>query len=400
LSGGLVSEAPSIVEEHADNQATGVEVETTESEQRLTEPWDPGLIRVDPKTFSLRQIMDMIDDHELDLAPDFQRHRVWKPVQKARLIESILLRIPLPAFYFSSDGEGLMQVVDGLQRLSTIHGFMKDAFPLEALEYLEKQLGGHTYSQIKETLWGRRLQTTQIFVNVIDPQTPSKVKFDIFKRINTGGEPLNSQEIRHCMSRAPSRAYLAQCAGLPAFRKATGGALEDHRRMADRECALRFTAFYRLSSLDDYAQYESMDVFLTDATEQLDRLGEDAHAAQVRTLQAAMESAFELFGDHAFRKWPSGLDRLNPINKALFEAWSVNLARRRWAEVEPRKAAIVEAARNAMRDDREFNDAISVATGDPRKVKLRFAVVRDLLDRAGTTEAPRSGAELVRADFT
>lgn len=82
-------------------------------------PYNPELIRVDPKTFSLRQILDMIDDGDLELAPEFQRLKVWTSGQKSRLIESILLRIPLPAFYFSSDEQGGLQVVDGLQRLST-----------------------------------------------------------------------------------------------------------------------------------------------------------------------------------------------------------------------------------------------------------------------------------------
>ena len=110
---------PTIVEETDDLfRPTGVEAEE-EQEAVPFKPYNPELIRVDPKTFSLRQILDMIDDGDLELAPDFQRLKVWTSGQKSRLIESILLRIPLPAFYFSSDEQGGLQVVDGLQRLST-----------------------------------------------------------------------------------------------------------------------------------------------------------------------------------------------------------------------------------------------------------------------------------------
>src|SRR5436190_1452341 len=126
-----------IVEEHEDNEPTGVEYdpESTAGED-VVSPYDPKQIRVDPKVFSVRQIIDMIEENELDLAPDFQRLRVWRPRQKSLLIESLLLRIPLPAFYFSADNEGRLQVVDGVQRLSTIQEFVTGGMRLENLEYL------------------------------------------------------------------------------------------------------------------------------------------------------------------------------------------------------------------------------------------------------------------------
>jgi len=117
-----------IVEEYEANKATDIELEESDTAGNSHDrPYDPAAIRVDPKTFSLRQIIDMIDDGDLDLAPDFQRNQVWKEKAKSRLIESILLRIPLPAFYFSADGDGRLRVVDGLQRLSTVHSFVRGA---------------------------------------------------------------------------------------------------------------------------------------------------------------------------------------------------------------------------------------------------------------------------------
>ena len=89
----------------------------------IDHPWDPEDIRVSTRNFSLRNMIDMIAEGGLDLAPDFQRLHVWKPVQKVQLIESVLLQIPLPAFYFAEDATGVMQVVDGVQRLSTINDF-------------------------------------------------------------------------------------------------------------------------------------------------------------------------------------------------------------------------------------------------------------------------------------
>lgn len=392
-----MSEQPKVREEYFDNDPTGVEVEMVGPDIPLEEPWDPTLIRADPKMFSLRQIIDMINERELDLAPDFQRHKVWKRVQKARLIESILLRIPLPAFYFSAAADGTMQVVDGLQRLSTLSDFEQGNFTLDELEYLQKELGGKSFADIRGTVWGRRLQQTQIVVNVIDPQTPTKVKFDIFKRINTGGEPLNAQEIRHCMGLKPSRELLKSCAALPSFVQATDGALENHKRMADREVVLRFCAFRMLESFDEYARSSSMDVFLTEATEKLDKhLDEAARLKLQDDFDRAMKNAFNLFGSHAFRKWPAGDEHRNPINKALFEAWGVALADHEWEKLVRRKEAIVAEARRVMDKDWVFKDAISTGTGDRRKVKLRFLVVREILGKAGTDEKPRWGAELLK----
>lgn len=406
-----------IIEEYDANEATGVEEEDADGGGQS--PYDPAKIRVDPKTFSLRQIIDMIDDGDLDLAPDFQRRKVWRAREKSRLIESILLRIPLPAFYFSADPDGRLRVVDGLQRLSTVHEFVKGGedgeggFVLDHLEYLADGVTKKRFFELEAT-WTRRIHQTQIFVNVIDPQTPTQVKFDIFKRLNTGGTPLNGQEIRHCMSGAKSREFLKACTGgyflqsgeqldysdykekdgvlaegvykkanaasVP-FHEATNGAMRDHVRMADREVVLRFAAFRLLGDkLDDgYGPKTAMDDFLTDATEKIDLLKDRRLAELARDLERAMFNAKALFGYHAFRKWPQNVEDVNPINRALFESWSVALADYEWDALAPCATKIVKAARKRMTSDDAYLDAISAGTGDHGRVKLRFEVARNIL---------------------
>jgi hypothetical protein len=417
----IEKDALAITEEYDENQGTGVEAENTEGDdQRKTRPYDPKRIRVDPKMFSLRQIMDMIDDGELDLAPDFQRRKVWKQREKSRLIESILLRIPLPAFYFSADSDGTLRVVDGLQRLSTVHDFVrggadkKGGFELSDLEYLEKELNGKRHADL-ESSWSRPIGTTQIAVNVIDPQTPRKVKFDIFKRINTGGTPLNGQEIRHCMSEQRSRDFLKACSGgfyddesTPIsfeqyqssrgklskriyskahdagseFGDATNWKMYEHVRMADREMILRFCAFRLIA--DDIGQYGpsmTMEEFLTEATDKIDREVKDAVLVELaEDLKRAMINAKALFGEYAFRKWPEKEENFNPINRALFESWSVMLANYELVQLEPHKKDIVKAARKAMTKNTEFIESISNATGIRSRVVQRFKVVRNILE--------------------
>ena len=176
-------------EEYFENQATGIEVETEDSPPSDDpEPWDPEQIRIHTKHYSLRHLVDMIDDGDVDLAPDFQRHYVWKPQQRWSLIESLLLGIPLPSFYFHEDSSGLLQVVDGVQRLTTIFRYVsKKSFKLGKVTYLH-DLEGKGFDDLA-VVFRRRMNGAQFVAHVIDPQTPYRVKFEIFRRINTGGSP-------------------------------------------------------------------------------------------------------------------------------------------------------------------------------------------------------------------
>jgi Protein of unknown function DUF262 len=381
------------VEEADEEGSTGVEEE--QNADTLFRPYDPDKIRVDPKSFSLRQILDEIGDGGIDLAPDFQRNRVWSEIQRVRLVESVLLRVPLPAFYFSADQSGRLSVVDGVQRLSTIQAFVNGGFALtrKALEYLDvgslkqktsRGADDECWYQDLDPQWRRRINQTQIMANVIDPQTPEQVKFDIFKRINTGGSPLNAQEIRHSMMRARSRAFLKKLAESVAFRDATPSKIHNHRRMADREVVLRYLAFALLGDLAQYPPDSTMDAFLMTAVKRLDdekSVSDEQLDALSDGFERAMRNAAHLFGEHAFRKWPAGNERLLPFNKALFDSWGFALRDADPAAIRAAKTRIVEEARNAMRE-REYNDSITVSTGDARNVRRRFAVPLEIVARS------------------
>ena len=312
-------------EEYFESTPTDVELEDQDpSQPEDPEPWDPKKIRVHTKHYSLRQVVDMITDLDIDLAPDFQRQFVWKPRQRSGLIESLLLGIPLPSFYFNEDGAGRLQVVDGVQRLTTIYNYVTDpTVKLGDVIYLH-ELQGQGFDDLTP-LFRRRLRSAQFVAHVIDPQTPYRVKFDIFRRINTGGTPLSAQEIRHCMSKTRSRQFLKELVSDPSFGTATGGALKGHPRMADREVALRLVAF-RLFTSDEYAQHASFDEFLGFVTERLDDPASE-NLEQLRTeFVRGMTNGYAVFGEHAFRKWPREASRKSPINRALFESWGSVLA--------------------------------------------------------------------------
>ena len=364
-------------EEYFANQATGIEVEDSPSPDE-PEPWDPEQIRIHTKHYSLRQLVDMIADGDVDLAPDFQRHYVWKPRQRWDLIESLLLGIPLPSFYFHEDASGRLQVVDGVQRLTTIFQYVNEkSFKLGKVTYLN-DLEGQGFDDLA-ALFRRRMHSAQFVAHVIDPQTPYRVKFDIFRRINTGGSPLSAQEIRHCMSGPQSRAFLKELATEPSFAIATGGALKNHPRMADREVALRFVGF-RLFTAKQYGQHGSFDEFLGIVTKRLDDPNNQS-LGQLRTdFVRGMTNCYAAFGEYAFRKWPWGTTRKNPINRALFESWATVLADYDEVMVRNGAADLVQRSREMMTNDIEFIYSISSSTGDVRNVQIRLDKVRAVAD--------------------
>ena len=315
--------------------------ETELTDEKDETPYDPEKIRVDTKQLSLRQVYDMIKADDIDLTPDFQRNLVWNDLRKSRLIESILLRIPLPIFYFAQDDDGKISVVDGLQRLSTIRKFMDNDFRLNNLEYLQEKCGGKYYSSINkdgsdngkkaiDAKYFRWVNMTQITVNVIDPSSPFKLKYDIFRRINTGGQPLNSQEIRNCLASKGLRKALREMAQLNSFKTATGYSVKDVR-MEAQELALRFILFHQKyledSTLSNYSG--NIDSELNALTEELSKDKMADYDNYVCLFDNAMKNAFYLFGEYSFRK--SQIIHLNPgarrqlINKALFVSWSVLL---------------------------------------------------------------------------
>jgi len=365
--------------------APDVEEEDLGEPPDLHSKYDPSQIRVDSKPFSLHQVVDLIAGGELDLTPDFQRNKVWKPWQKSRLIESIFLRFPLPAFYFAADGDGLLHVVDGLQRISTIYDFVKggdDFNTLSGLEYMTiDQLGGLTWETLGGA-WKRRLNMTQIFAHVIDPQTPFQVKFQIFQRLNQNGVPLNAQEIRNSISRKRSRDFLRGLAKSKSFLTATAYALADNPRMADLEAVLRVCAFRMEADIGPYASFDSLDDFLTAASRRLDQ-EQKFPASRLEQLRAdferAMQNGYRLFGRHAFRKWLVDQARRFQLSKPLLESWGCVLADYEWEQLAPHKEAIVTAFRTRLQEDSAYRDAISFNTASRRNVSYRLEVARAIL---------------------
>jgi Protein of unknown function DUF262 len=371
-------------------RATGVEEEKVAPNEgeKIAEPFDPDDIDVVTRSMTVDLLLSRSESGMIDLQPDFQRRwGIWDERRQSRLIESLLLRIPVPVLYAAEDEDERWEIVDGIQRLSTIARFIKPEIVegppliLTGLEYLhdyEEQDFNGLSPRLK-----MRLRETELVIHLIRKGTPPEVKFNIFARINTGGMALSAQELRHAITPGRARELLEEWANLPSFIRATDGSVRVIR-MDDRELVLRFIAFFLLG-LQRYKKPD-MDSFLIAAMKTINAASDDDLAEIQLRFVNAMEAAFTIFGQDAFRKrFDKTAGRL-PINKAIFEALSVNLAR-----LTGEQLAAVQKSSESVRDgfvalchDRSFESAISQGTGDVSKVNRRFSAIGELIARVLT----------------
>jgi len=357
---------------------SGVELEDTGGDESITKPFDPTLIRVESKQMTIDLLLTRIQEGELDLTPDFQRKSgIWKEGAQSRLIESVLIRIPLPALYMDATNEDRWLVVDGLQRLTTLKRFVLDQdLRLKGLEFLTPY-NGKAFDELPRHL-KRRIKETQVTVFLIEKGTPESVKFNIFKRINTGGLPLSGQEIRHALNQGQVTRFLSRLAQSKEFLTATDYGIRDDR-MADRECVLRFLAFI-LNPYDEY-RHNDLDTFLHEAMAEINNLPGTKLASLELKFCRSMSIAYRCFGKDAFRKIHPGQRGRSPINKALFETWSVNLEALDDMDVEKllKRKSKLEIQFHELLQDRNFDNAISQGTGGATRVRTRFHCVQELI---------------------
>jgi len=353
-----------------------------ENEDSIAEPFDPEQIRVDTRPLTIDLLLNRIKYEELDLAPDFQRKdSIWNPRTQSRLIESILVRIPLPAFYMDATNEDKWVVIDGLQRLTTLKQFALDkSLKLTQLEFL-LDLNNKNFDELPRNLQ-RRITETQVTVYLIEKGTPPEVKFNIFRRINTGGLPLSLQEIRHALNQGKSTKFLEKLSKLPEFKKAIANSISD-QRMGDREFILRFLAFV----INPYNEYKAteFDSFLSGVMGKINKMDDKELTKLEEGFKKSMIAAYNIFGNDAFRKrYKVDAPRV-PINKALFESWAVNLSKLNQEQIFTliQKKDLVRAKFIDLMNDRKteprFESAISQGTGDIKKVKRRFSAIEQLI---------------------
>lgn len=367
----------------------GISVERKQDEDYVndsnnTNKFIPADVNISQRPMNVYNLMERLVNHEINMAPGFQRHGVWTKEQQSRLIESLILKIPIPTFYFNAVDEGEWVVIDGLQRMTAFNNFLvgkkneegnwiKEKFC--GLEYME-DFNGKTFDDLPRQ-YIRRIKETPIVAYIVEKGTPDGIVYNIFERINTGGVKLEKQEIRHAMYGGKATELIRRLAESEVFIQATQHAISPER-MEDREYANRFIAF---TELDYVKEYEgNVDDFLRKALKKVNQYDDRNIVRIEQTFYRVMQGCRDIFGKYAFRKYNNDTRRRGPINKALFESWGVVLS-----ELPQDKINVLVHNREKLMvklgdrmQDNEF--ALALKGGSPSALKRRIEIVREIVE--------------------
>lgn len=289
--------------------------------------YDPNDVDIRLEHFTVGEVVELIELNKLEIIEenDLQRlPNLWDIRRKSLLIESLMIKLPLPIFYFDGSNK-IWQVIDGLQRLTTLFQFISpkynEHFKLQQLEYLAEDFSGFSFDELPLYM-KRRILDSSIEAYVINPGTPLSVKYNIFNRINTLGMRLKMQEVRNAIFRGVSSTFTKELALEEQFILATNGKV-NVKRMDDREYVARFVSFQWF--LESYAG--DMDDFIRKGMLQIAEVDESERLAIKEIFLITMDRANKLFGRHGFYRINEDMMPRRTPNKALFDTLSWNLSR-------------------------------------------------------------------------
>lgn len=389
------------------NESSAISFDNPEDDDEVAAV-DGGKIFTASSDSEINSLYDKYKRGRLILQPDFQRQYVWDAPKASRLIESALMKIPLPVIYLSQEQDGKECVIDGQQRLTSLFAYIDGALPngrafrLTGLN-VRTELEGRTFAELDEALQDAiRYYTIRVITFLKD--SSEALKFEMFERLNTGSVQLNAQELRNCVYRGPLNHALTDMAANADFRAVCGVSGPD-RRMRDCELVLRFAAFFHRT----YLNYKSpMRDFLNDEALAQRNLDDKA----LHELQDAFKNACQVirsaFGEHAFKRFypgkpgqPDGGWEPKKINKSLYDILMYSLARENKNTLYRHLDAIREALINLMTTDTAFSDAIERSTSSVQAVRTRFDKWRMALQIVleSDTEQPRCFSRKLKEDL-
>lgn len=352
--------------------------ETTSGDGWGDYPLDAVFVRTEQRTVG--EVVGRIQKNRYILDPDFQRDFVWPNAKQSKLIESCVMRIPLPVFYVAEGKDGRIIVVDGLQRLTTFARFLNGDLRLTGLAANEDsgshELDGKRFEDLPITLQ-ERVSDTQLTMYILDAKAPERARLDIFERVNSGAV-LTRQQMRNALYNGPATQWLKAAADGEAFQEATGGSLSS-KTMRDREAINRFAAFATLG-WDGY-QSGDMDVFLAKALQHLAEFSDQERAGLRNRFDQAMWLSHKLFGPHAFRKSlvNGSVDApRSVINISLFEVSAVLLSQIAFGLTSEDEDKIRTTIASLV-DSEDFSRSITYSTNSTQAVRARFSILRHAL---------------------
>lgn len=330
-----------------------------------------------PYDFITRSLVDQIDDGSLVLADKFQRRVVWDDVKASRLIESLLLNVPIPVCYFAEIENGAYSVIDGQQRLTAIYRFLKNEYPLRGLR-VRPELNKKRFSQLEQPD-KRLVNSRSIRCIVILKESHPDIRFDVFERLNTSSVRLNAQELRNSIYRGNLNDLLRELSEYPDFlwaRNVTG----IDKRMQDCELILRFFAFS--FSSEKYKGY--LAPFLDDYLRKGVAFERNVINEHKLLFQNTIKKVRIVFDNKAFRRYVPENDWEKLVNRAIYDVIMLSFASISLGSIEKKKAEI-KIAFQEICQDKEFDKVITSGTQTIKAVQDRLDRWYAALNRIGVS---------------
>lgn len=353
----------------------------------VKKPFDPSDLKVEVKNATIGLLCDMLSKDLIDLEPDFQRKAdVWDKKKKSRLIESLILGLPLPSFYFYVDQKkGKWVIIDGLQRLCALKDFIVDkTLCLTNLELLSNDQYNRTYDQFSyfEQL---TISMRSVTLNVLSGDSSVEAKYIIFRRINSEGTVSSPAEVRNALFHDKSMELVRELANSGEFKNATDYKVSE-KRLLPQDYVARFLSFYVLG----YRNYENsnMETFIGKGLEEIDFKGDKFN--ELRTVfYNSLNICKELLGDYCFRLPVdiSGREysdiKKKKISISLFEATMFAVSKldaRQKIVIINNKDAFRKAYIDLFKHDEELRRLLINGTNQPHSVNVRFSRMEKLIN--------------------
>ncbi|MER0285276.1 DUF262 domain-containing protein [Clostridioides difficile] len=342
--------------------------------------------------YDLETLVKKIDKNIIKLDPEYQRNHRWSNETSSRLVESLILNIPIPTVYISQDIDvdeeveyeiARYSVIDGQQRLTAIHSFMKNKYKLEGMNVLE-ELNGFCYSELPAFLI-RRLEERTLKCLRIDSTLDPQVKYDIFERLNTGAVQLESQELRNAIYRGKFNDLIKELAQNNNFRKLIGVKLDNAeesskvKKMQDIELVLRFFAL-------DEGNYNNVKKgfknFLSEEMEKFNKLDKIELEILKKKFISVIDYIIKNFGDNAFAKYKINSDKSKPMSKfnaAVYDALMIGVSSNINTLLGRNFNSDLKDSYIQLFDDIDFFSAVEGSVNDREKIIARIEKVKGIL---------------------